>query len=67
MGKTLIISIYENLEYEKEALHITFNSNSNEWHFRYFAVPFKDPEFVRTYTANVGIEKFDSFIKMIKW
>jgi len=27
----------------------------------------KDPEFVRTYPADKGIEKFDKFIRMINW
>lgn len=63
----LVISIYENIDYQKEALHITFNLKSNEWNFKYFAVPFKDPEFERVYPGEMGIEKFDNFLRMIRW
>ena len=63
----LVVSIYENIDYRKEALHITFNLNSNEWNFQYFAVPFKDPEFERVYPCEKGIDKFDNFLKMIRW
>lgn len=63
----LVVSIYEELDYRKETLHITFNLDKNEWHFEYFAMPFQEPEFVRTYSADKGIEKFDNFIKMINW
>jgi hypothetical protein len=63
----LVVSIYENIDHQKEALHITFDLNQNNWHFVYFAIPFKDPEFVRTYPADKGIEKFDKFIRMINW
>jgi hypothetical protein len=38
-----------------------------KWYFEYYAQPFKAPEFKRTYLADEGIEKLDSFIKMIKW
>lgn len=63
----LVVSIYEELDYRKEALHITFNIYKNQWHFEYYAMPFQEPEFVRTYSADLGIEKFDNFIKMINW
>lgn len=63
----LVISIYESVDIFVEALHITFDIQSDKWHFEYYAQPFKDPEFVRTYSADKGIEKFDNFIKMIKW
>ena len=63
----LVVSIFDPLDYRKESLHITFDLYSNKWHFEYFAMPFQDTEFVRTYDAEKGIEKFDNFIKMIKW
>lgn len=63
----LVVSIYEELDHRKEALHITFNLDKDEWNFEYFALPFQEPEFVRTYSADKGIEKFDNFIKMINW
>ena len=63
----LVVSIYDPIDYRKEALHINFDLFNEKWHFNYYAIPFQDPEFVRTYSADKGIEKFDSFIKMIKW
>ena len=63
----LVISIYNPMDYQKEALHITFDIKNRKWNFVYKAMPFQDPEFVRTYDEDVGIEKFDNFIKMIKW
>ena len=63
----LVISTYDPIDYRKEALHITFDLLNREWHFEYIAMPFQEPEFVRTYGEEKGIEKFESFIKMIKW
>lgn len=63
----LIVSIYENIEKYREALHVRFDPTRKEWHFKYHAVMFKDPEFERTYPAEKGIEKFDQFVKMIRW
>ena len=63
----LVVSIYDTLDYRKEALNITFNTHTSEWHFEYFAMPFQDPEFIRTYSEDKGIEKFDNFIKKIGW
>ncbi len=66
MGK-LVVSIYEPIEWNREALHITFNFATQKWYFAYYALPFREPEFERGYPAEQGIEKFDSFIEMIKW
>jgi hypothetical protein len=63
----LVISIYDPIDFWKEALHITFDLLNRKWNFEYKAMPFQDPEFVRTYNEEEGIEKFDNFIKMIKW
>ncbi|MFN0213382.1 MAG: hypothetical protein ACKVT2_03935 [Saprospiraceae bacterium] len=63
----LVVSIYDPIEYEKESLHVIFDLHSNKWHFKYFAMPFQSPEFVRIYDSEKGIEKFDNFINMIKW
>lgn len=63
----LVISIYDPIDYRKEAMHITFDLQNRKWNFRYIAMPFQEPEFVRTYDEEMGIEKFDNFIKMIKW
>jgi hypothetical protein len=63
----LVISIYNPLDYQKESLHIQFDLGSKKWHFEYHAIPYQKPEFVRTYKEEIGIEKFDNFIKMINW
>lgn len=63
----LVVSIYDELDYRKESLHITFDLDKDKWNFIYFAMPFQEPEFVRTYSADKGIEKFDNFVKMINW
>ncbi|MDP5082556.1 MAG: hypothetical protein NWP87_07875 [Winogradskyella sp.] len=63
----LVVSIYDPIDYRKEALHITFDLWSRKWRFEYIAMPFQEPEFIRTYDEEKGIEKFDNFIKMIKW
>ncbi len=63
----LIISIYNPIEWNRESLHVNFDTEKDEWHFVYYATPFLQPEFVRTYPFEKGIEKFDQFIKMINW
>jgi len=63
----LVISIYDQIDYRKEALHITFNLFSKKWNFEYIAMPFQKPEFVRSYNEQDGIKKFDKFIDIINW
>ncbi|WP_299363166.1 hypothetical protein [Winogradskyella sp.] len=63
----LVISIYDPIDYRKEALHITFDLQGRTWNFEYISKPFQTSEFVRTYDEVKGIEKFDNFINMIKW
>jgi len=63
----LVISIYKEIDFHREALHISFDRDKLLWHFDYYAVPNKPPEFTRTYTAEKGIEKLDNFIKMVRW
>lgn len=63
----LVISNDELIDPYKEALHVHFDLFSERWHFCYFAVPFKPAEFERYYPAAIGIEKFDQFLKMIRW
>ena len=63
----LVISIYDPIDYRKEALHVTFNLYNKKWKFEYISMPFEKAEFVRTYDQNLGIEKFENFIEMIKW
>ena len=63
----LVISIYEPIDAAREALHIVFERQVQEWSFRYYSKPNKPVEFERDYSAEKGIEKFDSLIKMINW
>ena len=63
----LIVSIYDQIHTFVETLHITFDIQSDQWNFKYYARPFQNLEFVRKYSADKGIEKFDNFIKMINW
>jgi len=63
----LIISIDDDIVRHKDALQIKYDLEANLWRFEYFAKPFHDAEFVRTYHRDKGIEKFDNFIKLIGW
>ena len=63
----LILSIYDQIETQREALHIRFDRFSEKWSFKYFSVAYQPPEFERTYGKEKGIEKFNAFIKMINW
>lgn len=63
----LIIGIYDPMEWDREALHIEFDRQNACWHFKYYPKPDEKIEFERKYDSQLGIEKFDSFIKMIKW
>ena len=63
----LVIGIYDPVEVNREALHIEYNMNSEEWSFEYKSFPYKPSTFNRTYPKSSGIDKFDQFIKAIKW
>lgn len=63
----LIVSNDEPFDFQKESLHVELDLVSDQWHFDYYATPFKEREFVRRYPAEQGIEKLDNFIKMIRW
>jgi len=63
----LIVSIYDPIEFNKEVLIIAYNRSKQKWHFTYRAQPFAPIEFEREYEPSKGIEKFDNFIKMIRW
>lgn len=63
----LIISIYEELEWEREALHVAFNPATREWHFTYYAKPFRPAEYERVYAEALGIEKFRQVIRYLCW
>lgn len=63
----LVIGIYDPVEWDRETLHVTFDTRKKEWHFVYHAMPFRPPEFVRTYPVEKGIGKFDNFVQIIGW
>lgn len=64
---TLILSIYDEIDLQTEVLKIEFNLSTRNWLFDYYGKPFEDAQFSRQYDENLGIEKFDQFIKFIKW
>jgi hypothetical protein len=63
----LVISTCATIDPRKDALHISFDLVADKWHFAYYAKPYIDSEFERTYSSEKGIEKFDSFLDMIRW
>ena len=63
----LIVGIFDEIEWNKEVLHISFDAEQKKWEFKYWPLPNKPFEFERNYNEEFGIEKFDQFIKYIKW
>ena len=63
---TLNISIYNPIEWNREVLRIEYDQPSAYWYFTYCSLPFQ-PTLERKYPSNLGIERFDNFIKMIGW
>ena len=63
----LVVSIYDPIEWNREALHIEFDTQNQKWDFKYISRPNEKPEFERQYDADLGLEKFDKFLSMIKW
>jgi hypothetical protein len=63
----LIVGIYDPMEWNREALHIKFDGQTQEWFFKYHPKPNEPVEFERHYSEDKGVEKFDNFIKMLKW
>ena len=66
------VSNYELLEVS-ETLRIHFNRQNQLFYFDYFASdsgePYQkaQPEFQRHYSAEAGAEKFDQFLRWIRW
>ena len=63
----LIVSIYNPIEWNREALHIEFDKQNQNWYFKYYPKPNEKVEFERKYELKMGIEKFEKFIEMMKW
>lgn len=63
----IILSVYEQIDFHRDALHISLDPTSHKLSFTYFSKPNIDPEFVRSYDEKDGITKFDQFVKMLNW
>ncbi|GAB3859191.1 hypothetical protein GCM10028822_35350 [Hymenobacter terrigena] len=70
---TLNVSNYEPLE-DSEILRIHFDRQKQLFCFEYFASATGSklydqvqPEFQRWYSSEIGIEKFDQFLRWIRW
>ncbi len=63
----LFIGIHNPLDRDSEVLHISFNREEQIWLFEYRPKPFVPAEFVRQYSVEKGIEKFDNLVKLLKW
>lgn len=63
----LVIGIYEKIEWNREALHIEFDTDTRKWFFIYHSHPFEPTSYKRNYEEKEGIKEFDNFIKKIKW
>ena len=63
----LVLSIYDPIERDREALHIEFDRLNQHWYFKYISRPNEKPELERQYNADLGLEKFDKFVSMAKW
>lgn len=63
----LVIGIYDPMEWNREALHVEFDDRRQTFNFSYYSMPDVPVEFERQYPAEEGINKFDMFIKLMKW
>ena len=63
----LIISIYDPIERNREALHLKFDHFHQKWLFEYYPKPNHPVEWRREYPTDQGIEKFENFIRLNKW
>ena len=64
---TLVISIYSEIDLQTEVLKIKFDLATRNWFFDYYGKPFQEAQFSRQYNEDLGIEKFEQFIKFINW
>jgi len=66
---TLKVSIYPSKVGHKEELIIDFNQQKKVFCFQYYARPIlrEQPEFYREYPSEVAAEKFDQFLRWIRW
>ena len=55
------------MERDRETLHVKYDNQLQQWLFKYYPKPFEPVEWEKQYPVDKGVEKFDNFIKMIKW
>lgn len=65
----LIVSIYENIDMQSEALLVEYDRQLKKFSFAYFGgrSASSQPAWQKVYNPEDGIKKFDAFIKMINW
>lgn len=63
----LVISIYEKIEWNSEALHLEYNYGAEDWIFEYYPKPLKPIEFKRRYDDELVIEKLNKTIGFLNW
>ena len=66
---SLKISIYPSRVGHTEELIIDFDQQKKVFYFQYYARPMlhEQPEFYREYPPEVAAEKFDQFLRWIRW
>jgi len=63
----LIISIYNPIELQREAIHIQYDKEMMLWCFKYYPYPYHEPEHERNYPGELLIEKFQNYINLLNW
>ena len=63
----LVVGIYGEIEWNREALHIEFDTETRKWFFTYQSKPSEPIKFKKIYNEELGITKFNQFINLIKW
>ncbi len=63
----LIVSVYNPIQLNREALHIYYEKGEKLWNFRYYSSPYREAEHERNYPGELLVEKFENYIGMLKW
>ena len=63
----LIVSVYNPIELNHEALHIHYEKGEKLWNFRYYSYPHSEAEHEGNYPGELLVEKFQNYIDMLKW
>lgn len=64
---TLVVTINNPVEHNRDCLRIDYDAEQKTLHFAYFGSPFRSAEFERSYKPSQAVEKFDHFVRMIRW